>query len=312
MKKYISAALAILMLVFAMTFVACGKKHTIDTDINVDGESVSGKAGVVYETVTDASGEKVTDAKGEAVTVAVTVPAEGSTTADSGKDSTTKKNETTTAKSDTTTKKNETTTKKNETTTKKAETTTKKAETTTKKQETTTKKQETTTKKPEPTTAAPTTAAPTTAAPVVEIKDGDYALTLTADKTTVKAGDTFTVKLNLKNCKNVKSFGMEVRAAGSVSAMDHRKNLNADGLYMEINTEPTEGALIGGYFSDSYSFDNYDLCTIYYKVSEDAVKGETLVLSAVPTQMMVGSGNGGGLEYADAMKISYLYVTVTD
>lgn len=307
MKKYISAALAILMLVSAMTFVACGKKHTIDTDINVDGESVSGKAGVVYETVTDASGEKVTDAKGEAVTVAVTVPAEGSTTADSGKDSTTKKNETTTAKSDTTTKKNETTTKKNETTTKKNETTTKKAETTT-------KKQETTTKKPEPTTAAPTTAAPTTAAPVVEIKDGEYVLTLSTDKTTVKPGDTLTVTLNLKNCKNVKSFGFELRAQGSLTAtgQNNKKNMSADGLYMEINTAPAEGALIGGYFSDSYSFDNYDLCTITYQVASDAAKGETLVLSAVPTQMMVGSGNGGGLEYADAMKIPYLYVNVTD
>ena len=73
-KKYLSAALAVLMAASAMTLVSCGKKHTIDTDIAVDGhESISGQAGVVYETVTDANGENVTDAQGEAVTIAVTM-----------------------------------------------------------------------------------------------------------------------------------------------------------------------------------------------------------------------------------------------
>lgn len=305
MKKYLSFAIALTLLACALTFGACGKKHTIDTDIALDGdESVSGGAGVIYQAVTDKNGEAVTDAEGETVTVAVTVPAEEATTASGEKTSgtaevTTKKGETTTAKSDATTKKNETTTKKNETTTKKGETTTKKTETTTKKTEATT---------------VPTTAAPApTAAPKVTIKDGEYVVSLAADKTTVKPGDTITVTLNLKNCKNVKSFGFLVRAQGSLTAATSKKNLSAEDMSMEINTSAEEGTLIGGYFKDNYSFDNYDLCTITYNVSKDAVKGETLVLSATPDSMNIGTGNGAGTDYSSAMNENvFLYVTVTD
>ena len=304
MKKYICFALVLALTACALTFGACGKKHVIDTDITVDGnEVVSGGAGVIYQFVTDKNGEAVTDAEGETVTVAVTVPAEASTTAAdkagaaTAADATTKKGETTT-KAEVTTRKGETTTR--------AEITTKKQETTTKKSETTTKKPETTTKKPEPTTAKPTT----TAAPEITVKDGEYVMTLSPDKTTVKAGETFNVTLKLSNCKNVKSFGMEIRSEGSLAASNSRKNMSADGINMEINTAAEEGTLIGGYFKDSYSFDSYDLCTITYKVSDSAVKGETLVLTVVPTQMDVGTGNGNGVDYSDAMKISYLYVTV--
>ncbi len=308
MKKYISFAIALTMLASALTLGACGKKHTIDTDIAVDGhESVSGGAGVIYQAVTDKNGEAVTDAEGETVTVAVTVPAEETTTAASG-EKTSSGAETSTKKGETTTAKTETT-KKTETTTKNGETTTRKNETTTKKTETTTKKQETTTKKPENTTATPVP----TAAPKVTIKDGEYVVSLSADKTTVKPGDTITVTLNLKNCKNVKSFGFLVRAQGSLTAATSKKNLSAEDMSMEINTSAEEGTLIGGYFKDNYSFDNYDLCTITYNVSKDAVKGETLVLSATPDSMKVGTGNGAGTDYSSAMNENvFLYVTVTD
>lgn len=315
MKKIISTVLVLSLAVSAVSLASCGGKHVIDTDIaGNDADTVSGAAGYVYENVTDEKGENVTDAEGETVTVAVPAEEEG-TTADASSEAATKKGEMTTKKTENTTKKGETTTKKTESATKKGETTTKKTETTTKKNETTTKKQETTTKKNETTTKKqePTTAVITTSPPATNIKDGEYQMTLKADKTEVKPGETFTVTLNLKNCKNVQSFQIEMREEGSFKATNSKKNMSADSLSMEINTDPpapSEGTLIGGYFSKSDNFDNYDLCTITYKVSADAEDGETLLVSAAATQMMVYAENSMGQDYSDAMKIPYIYVTV--
>ena len=345
MKKIISYMLAFCVIASALSLGACSKKHTIETDVELGGnESVSGAAGVIYENVTDEKGENVTDAAGEVVTVAV--PAEE--TASGKEDAATKKgetaqpsddaakkgetsdkkNETTTKKGETTTKKGETSDKKNETTTKKSETTTKKGETTTKKNETTTKKGESTSNKTEETTNKPEGSKPsTTEPPKVVINPGDYQFDLRADKTEVSPGDTVTVTLKLKNCKNVACFGIYVKCGarkGLVETEKFKSNRfsDDDGNNFDIysNNEDREGAdvrtvdkgvLFGGMTSTTYSFINDDLCTVTYKVSSNAEKGETLMFSAVPSQFLVCPNESGSTTQDCAGDIEIVPVMVT-
>ena len=299
MKRYISLILCLCLAASVLLLGACGKKHTIDTDVALDGgESLSGSAGVVYENVTDAKGENVTNAEGETVTVAVPVE----TTSAQEEASSTKAGETTAKPSEATTKKGETTTKKNETTTKKGETTTKN-ETTTKKAETTTKKEEATTKKQESTQPS------TTQPQKVVVNPGDYQFDLRADKTEVSPGDTVTVTLKLKNCKNVACFNIFVKCAarkGSVETEKFKSNrfTDDDGNNFDIysNNESAEtinpdtveiGALFGGMPTATYSFIGDDLCTVTFKVTSQAKSGDTLVFSAVPKQFLVSSDETG-------------------
>ena len=341
MKKLISIVLILSLAVSAVSLASCGGKHVIDTDIaGNDADVVSGAAGYVYENVTDEKGENVTDADGETVTVAVPVEEEGTTagsdtTTKKGEtttkkgETTTKKGETTTKKGETTTKKGETTTKKGETTTKKAETTTKKQETTTKKQENTTKKQETTTKKPETTTAKPATTEP----PEVNIKDGEYELSLKADKTTVHPGDTVTVTLHMKNCKYVGSLGLEVKAVSKIGSVDSVKdgdfksksfsNSSGDSFTVYSNMmdkkvdkdEGTEqnGAMFGGMIAKTYDFNDADFCTVTFHVTEKAQKGETIVFVCLPTTFLVGTDATGQTvqDYSEALNSKAVPITVS-
>ena len=325
MKKLISTVLIISLAASALSLGACSKKHVIDTDLGADGDVVSGAAGVVYETVTDKNGEKVTDAAGEAVTVAVPVEPEGTTAAgadETKKDDAAKKTDTTTKKGETTAKPTDTTKKGETATAKKTDTTTAKRSesSTSKKTETTTAKktESTTAKKTEPTTAKktePTTAAPIAGAtPATSVNPGEFVLSLSADKTTVKPGDTVTVTVNLNNCKSIKSFGLFIMAQGSVEAVNSRKKANIEDLTTEINTKGTndygeDGVLIGGYFKETGNLDNCDLYTIQYKVSDSAVSGETLLLS-IESDLMVSATSSGDVDYASAIKPSPLYITV--
>ena len=140
----------------------------------------------------------------------------------------------------------------------------------------------------------------------------EYRMTLIPDKSEVKPGDTLAVTVNLKNCKNVKSFGMIVRAEGALAAVNSKKNMSAEEINMEINTSADEGALIGGYFSLNYSFDDYDLCTIAYKVSDSAEAGDTLSLVLVPYTLSVGTGNGVGTDYSAFLPTDSIKITVVN
>ena len=287
----------------AFSLTSCSKKHVIETDIAGNGaESVSGKAGYVYENLTDENGENVTDAEGETVTVAV--PVEEADSGAAGEKSGDKSAETTTKKGEAAGK-NEATTKKEEASSKKTEASSKKTEASSQRTEASSQRTEASSQRTE--ASAKTTETATTAAQSVTVKDGEYLVTLSSDKTTVKPGDTFTVTVNLKNCKNVTSFDIMIRTVGNLTATNSRKNTSADGIYMEINTAAKEGALIGGFFRDYYTFDDYDLCTVTYTVSENAANGETLELTAVPTQMKVGAA---ATEVAKELKTTPLTITV--
>ena len=290
MKKLISTVLILSLVLSAVSLTSCGSKHVIKTDVAGNGaESVSGKAGYVYETVTDEKGENVTDADGEIVTVAVPVEEAGTAAG-------TKSGETTTEKGGTAAGNNDNTNKN--------------AGTSAEQTEPSAQGTAPSANRTEPSaqgTAPSTEKSSTTAAQSVTVKDGEYMVTLSSDKTTVKPGEKFTVTVKMKNCKNVTSFEIVIRTAGSLSATTSRKNMSADGLNMEINTAAKEGALIGGFFRDYYTFDDYDLCTVTYTVSESAANGETLELTAVPMQMKVGSA---ATEVSKELKTTPLTVTV--
>lgn len=308
-KQSISIFLCLCLAVCAASLGACGKKHIIDTDVALDGsESLSGSAGVVYENVTDEKGENVTNAQGETVTVAVPVEAT------SGKQET---------------RPGETTVRSSETATKKEETTAAKTETTTKKNESSAGKETTTAKKSETTAAGQTpTQAPATQAQQVTVNPGDYQFELRADKTEVSPGDTVTVTLKLKNCKNVACFNIYVKCSARNGVVETEKfksnrfsdddgnnfdiySNNEDKANTGINAEE-KGVLFGGMTSTAYSFMGDDLCTVTYKVTSEAKKGDTLVFSAVPQQFLVSPDESGTYTQncAEDVSMSPLMVTV--
>ena len=180
--------------------------------------------------------------------------------------------------------------------------------TTAKKQETTTKassgKQETTTKVPVPTTE-----------PELTVPAGKYLLTLTADKTEVKAGDTLTLTLHLKNCANVASFGFTVTSGGKVSVSKYKSNkfVTGDGDRFEIYSNDTdEGVLFGGMITYSYDFLDDDLFTVTYVVASNVKSGDKLTFKAIPTSFLVGTDASGSEtdDYSDVLKEASLTVTV--
>lgn len=310
-KRTISIFLCPCLAVCAVSLGACGKKHIIDTDVALDGnESISGSAGVVYENVTDEKGENVTDAEGETVTVAVPVEAAS------------EKQETSAPKpGETTVRSSETATKKNETTTKNAETSTKKNEAATKKEETTTVKTETTTKKQE---AAQT---PTTQPQNTAVDTSAYQFDLRADKTEVSPGDTVTLTLKLKNCKNVACFNIFVKCSARKGVVETEKfksnrfsdddgnnfdiySNNEDEANINVQMED-KGVLFGGMTTRTYSFLNDDLCTVTFKVSSTAKQGDTLVFSAVPRQFLASPDEEGTTTQNCAEDIEIVPVMVT-
>lgn len=310
MKKIISFLLACSVIASALSLCACGKKHTIDTDVAMGGnESVSGGAGVVYENVTDEKGENVTDAEGEAVTVAV--PAEE---ASSGEAASAKKGETPANATEAATQKGENATKKSETTTKKSEAATQKSESATKKAEQPTQKQS-------------SQQASTTQPPKAAVNGSDCRFELRTDKTEVSAGDTFTVTLKLKNCKNVACFGIYVKCGarkGVVETDKFKSNrfTDEDGNNFDIYsnsddksdpalTSEEKGVLFGGMTSTAYSFMDDDLCTVTYKVTSDAKKGDTLVVSAVPNQFLICPDESGASTQDVKGDIEIVPITVT-
>ena len=72
MKNRICIILTCFLVLSALSFSACGKKHVIKADLAADpfSAATAGDA-VVYVQVTDKDGENVTDAEGETVTAAV-------------------------------------------------------------------------------------------------------------------------------------------------------------------------------------------------------------------------------------------------
>ena len=177
--------------------------------------------------------------------------------------------------------------------------------TTARKQETTTSsgKQETTTKASVPTTS-----------PDVTVPEGDYVLTLKADKTEVKAGDKLTVTLHLKNCSNVACFGFTVCAGDKVSVTKYRSNSfkNENGENFDIYSNDTEkGVLFGGMITTTCDFPDDDLFTVTYQVASNAKKGDRLTFTATPTTFLVSPDDSGAETQDFRGVLGEVSVTVT-
>ena len=164
--------------------------------------------------------------------------------------------------------------------------------------------QENTTVRIEPTTAAE-----------LSVKTGEYVLTLTADKTEVKAGDTLTLTYHLKNCRNVASIGLTVEADKKVSVTDYKsgKFFNADDERFDIYSNDTpEGVLFSGMITTTCDFLDDDLLTVTYLVGDQVKKGDKLTFRVVPTNFLVGDDSDGKhtTEYRAVLEKASVTVTV--
>ena len=179
---------------------------------------------------------------------------------------------------------------------------------------TTAKKQETTTKassgKQETTTASALTTEPELTVPA-----GKYLLSLTADKTEVKAGDALTLTLHLKNCPYVACFGFTVEYGGKVSVTKYKSNkfVNEDGERFDIFSNDTdEGVLFSGLITNTYDFLDDDLFTVTYTVASNVKAGDKLTFRAVPTSFLIATDASGAVteDYSGVLKEATLTVTV--
>lgn len=169
---------------------------------------------------------------------------------------------------------------------------------------TTAKKQETTTTSPIPTIE-----------PELTVPAGKYLLTLSADKTEVKAGDTLTLTLHLKNCPNVACFGFTVESGSKVSVTKYKSNkfVNEDGERFDIYSNDTdEGVLFSGMITNTYDFLNDDLFTVTYVVASNVKAGDKLTFKAVPTSFLIATDATGAVtdDYSDVLKEASLTVSV--
>lgn len=135
---------------------------------------------------------------------------------------------------------------------------------------------------------------PTTA--TTALKADEYVLTLSADKTEVKAGDTLTLTYRLKNCKNVACASFTVEAGKDVAVTDYKSKryYNEDGSGFDIYSNSTdEGVLFSGMITTTCDFDDADLFTVTYRVGDQVRKGDKLTFRVVPTTFLVGDDSSG-------------------
>ena len=178
----------------------------------------------------------------------------------------------------------------------------------------------TTAKKQETTTASSgqqetTTAAALTTEPELTVPAGKYLLTLTADQTEVKAGDTITLTLHLKNCPYVACFGFTVESGAKVSVTKYKSNkfTNEDGDRFDIYSNDTdEGVLFSGMITNTYDFLDDDLFTVTYVVASNARSGDKLTFKAIPTSFLIATDASGAVtkDYCDVLKEASLTVPV--
>ena len=145
-------------------------------------------------------------------------------------------------------------------------------------------------------------------------RDGKNIMTLTADKTTVRPGDTVTLSLRLKDSPKVACFNLSVRCMGPVSVTGSRYNrfTNKNGDAFSIHTnEKEQEMLLGGMISTTCDFMNADLCTVTFRVSDSAEHGETLMFAAIMTQFMISDTEDGRFPYDCSEQINPAQLQLT-
>lgn len=146
-------------------------------------------------------------------------------------------------------------------------------------------------------------------------QDGKNVVTLTADKTTVRPGDTVTLTLHLKDCPKVACFNFSIRCMGPASVAGNRfnkfSNKNGDAFTINSNAKDKE-LLLGGMISTTCDFLDDDLCTVTYRVSADAEPGEELIFAALTTQFMTSETEDGRIltDYSEEINAVMLRITV--
>ena len=149
----------------------------------------------------------------------------------------------------------------------------------------------------------------------VSVPAGEYAVSLTADKTVVKAGDSLTVTCHLKNCHNVACASFTVEAGKNVTVASYKSNryANDDEEYFDIYSNSTdEGVLFGGMITTTCDFEDADLFTVTYQVNATAKKGDKLVFRVLPTTFLVGTDDSGKTtrDYSKSLEKASVTVTV--
>ena len=145
-------------------------------------------------------------------------------------------------------------------------------------------------------------------------RDGKNIMTLTADKTTVRPGDTVTLSLRLKDSPKVACFNLSVRCMGPVTVTGSRynrfNNKNGDAFSIHTNEKEQE-MLLGGMISTTCDFMNADLCTVTFRVSDQAESGDVLMFAAIMTQFMISDTDDGRFPYDCSEQINPAQLQIT-
>ncbi len=137
-------------------------------------------------------------------------------------------------------------------------------------------------------------------------------VSLVCDNTTVKAGETVELRVNVRNSLFTACFDIYVIADELLVYESNRTS--AGSMMMAANFEEKDGisrVAIRGIVAETYDLPDNDICTVTYKVSEEAVTGDVInVILQVPSYQL-GLDESGNDVYSVNDEIILNNITLT-